>query len=155
MRAQISAPQRHPARAGVPPAPPPEPSPRSPATQTWPRPTRRRRRRLSAERRGGAGWLGGGSAGGRGRAGGRPQRSSGRRAQTRGPAPEGASAAPGSARSRRARGLRLAAWSATLGAHPPPRWGPSPREDGVLDHLQSRGVSAAHGAPEPPTRGPG
>uniref|UniRef100_A0A4W2C0I7 Receptor expression-enhancing protein n=1 Tax=Bos indicus x Bos taurus TaxID=30522 RepID=A0A4W2C0I7_BOBOX len=116
-----------------------QPSPRSRAAQTWPRPTRRRR--LSAERRGGAGWLRGGSAGGRGRVGGdRPPRSSGRRAQTPGPAPEGASAAPGSARSRRARGLPLAAWSATLGTHPPPRWGPSPREDGVLDHLQSCGV---------------
>lgn len=80
----------------------------------------------------------------------RPPRSSGRRAQTPGPAPEGASAAPGSARSRRARGLPLAAWSATLGTHPPPRWGPSPREDGVLDHLQSCGVSVAHGAPPPP-----
>lgn len=92
------------------------------------------------------------SAGGRGRARDRPPRDSGRRARAHthshiGPAPEGTSAAPGSARSRRARGLPLAAWSAALGAHPPWRWGACLREDGVLDDLPSRGVSAAHGAP--------
>lgn len=77
------------------------------------------------------------------------------RAHTPGPAPEGASAAPGSARNWRARGLVLEAWSA-YALRPPARevGGPNPREDGVLDDLQSRGVSADHGAPEP-TRGPG
>lgn len=71
-----------------------------------------------------------------------------------GPGSRGRQRGPGEREERRPRGLPLAAWSATLGAHPPPKWGPSPREDGVLDDLQSRGVSAAHGAPQP-ARGPG
>ncbi|XP_023499608.2 receptor expression-enhancing protein 3 isoform X2 [Equus asinus] len=57
-----------------------------------------------------------------------------------GPGSRGRQRGPGEREERRPRGLPLAAWSATLGAHPPPKWGPSPREDGVLDDLQSRGV---------------
>lgn len=145
VRAQGCEPRGFPAPAEVPTAQPPERGRPDPGSADAPPPPPppisgvQGRGRLARRRLGR----------GRGRAGDRPPRSSGRCAQTPGPAPEGASAAPGSARSGRARGLPLAAWSATLGVHPPPRWGPSPREDGVLDDLQSRGVSAAHGAPSP------
>lgn len=139
-------------RARVPFAHPPTPTSGS-AAQTWPPPPRRAAAAAAYQLSAGAGPAGSAEdrpPGGDGRGIDRLATRAAARTHT-GPAPEGTSAAPGSARSRRARGLPLAAWSAPLGARPrarPPwRWGPGLREDGVLDDLPSRGVSAAHGAP--------